>query len=73
MATEFLNTPQAKEAKKCFAEVKHLWDKLTGAYDIKIIKWAFNRKLNWEREKTSLAKEKAKLEERLAEVEKELK
>lgn len=61
-----------KEQKGCFKKVKNFFDEMMKEYQPEIVKWAFNRKLNWEREKAKLAKEKSKLESRLKEISEEL-
>lgn len=66
------NQKDRPEAKKAFKDVKTVWDELVKKYDLSLIKWAFSRKLNWEAEKSKLAREKANLETRLQEINKEL-
>lgn len=64
--------PITKEQKQAFKQASKAFDELVGKYGIKISRWAFTRKLNWEAEKVKLAKEKKVLEERLSEIQEEL-
>lgn len=62
-----------KQVKKCFTEVKGFYSKLVEKYGESVVKSAFNKKLNWEREKAKLLKRKEVLEAELVNVEEELK
>lgn len=61
-----------EEQKKGLEIAKKAWSEISNAYGVDIAKWAFNRKLNFEREETRLLKEKSKLEKRLSEINLEL-
>ena len=60
-----------REQKEAFKQTKFFFDKLSKQYGFNVAKWAFNRKLNWER--VSLEKRKRDLEVQLEEVNEDLK
>lgn len=68
-----LKLEDKKLVKKAFSEVKSLWEKLCNDYGELVAKSAFNKKLNWEKEKTKLMRKKELLESQLSEIEQELK
>lgn len=65
-------TELTKVQKTCFKEAQKLFNNLAEKFGSKTARWALNRKMNWEKEKARLAKEKRALENRLSEIEEAL-
>lgn len=62
-----------KEQNESLTIAKQAWSTIVEKYGVEFAKFAFNRKINFEREEAKLLKEKAKLEERLNQINDELK